>query len=322
MTKRTALLPAAVSLACLGAVAWWAVHQKRPDVPDTAGALAALALSLALYTVASLARAERWHQILRRGGAGVDRGESYRLTAVGYMGNNTLPARGGDLLRVFLVAPLAHTSRRAALGTVVAERLLDALALGVIFVAVAYGVLDGVTGSGERAAAIGAVAGGAVLCVAAAVVVLRRAPRAREFLRPLAESTRNLRSAHGAALLALSLAVWTLEAGVYLTVAHATDVDLGVAGALYVVALTNLSALVPAGPGYVGTFDAAVILAVRSLGNGGSAALGYLILLRFVLFVPITLVGFAFFLARYRGSVRRARIGRSLAVAGDPEARP
>ena len=322
MIKRTALLPAAVSLACLGAVVWWAAQQQRPDLPDTAGALGALALALALYAAASLARAERWHQILTRGGAPVGRAESYRLIAVGYMGNNTLPARGGDVLRVFLVAPLAHTSRRAALGTVVAERLLDALALGVIFVAVAYGVLDGVAGSGQRAAAIAAVAGGAAVCVTVAVVFLRRAPRAREFLRPLAESTRNLRSAHGVALLVLSLVVWTLEAGVYLAVAHATDVDLGAAGALYVVALTNLSALVPAGPGYVGTFDAAVILAVGSLGNAGSAALGYLILLRFVLFVPITLVGFAFFVLRYRGSARRARVGTPLAVRGEPEARP
>ena len=51
-----------------------------------------------------------------------------------------------------------------------------------------------------------------------------------------------------------------------------------------------------AAPGYVGTFDAAVLLALRSL---QLPALGYLLVLRFVLFVPITIAGFAVFVARY-----------------------
>jgi hypothetical protein len=45
----------------------------------------------------------------------------------------------------------------------------------------------------------------------------------------------------------------------------------------------------------VGTFDAAVLLALGSL---HLPALGYLLVLRFVLFVPITVVGLALFLAR------------------------
>jgi uncharacterized membrane protein YbhN (UPF0104 family) len=89
---------------------------------------------------------------------------------------------------------------------------------------------------------------------------------------------------------------------VYLSIARATDLHhLSGMGALYIVALTNLVALLPSAPGYLGTFDAAVVFAVGSLGHGGDVALGYLLLLRFVLFVPITLVGLGFFLGRYRG---------------------
>ena len=43
-------------------------------------------------------------------------------------------------------------------------------------------------------------------------------------------------------------------------------------GALYLVALTNLFAMLPAAPGYVGTFDAAVIFGVKAIGGTGSAA--------------------------------------------------
>jgi uncharacterized membrane protein YbhN (UPF0104 family) len=72
-------------------------------------------------------------------------------------------------------------------------------------------------------------------------------------------------------------------------------------GALYLVALTNLFAMLPAAPGYVGTFDAAVVFGVKAIGGSESAALSYLLLLRFALFVPITLVGLVVLVTRYGG---------------------
>ena len=66
-------------------------------------------------------------------------------------------------------------------------------------------------------------------------------------------------------------------------------------------AVTNLFVLMPAAPGYVGTFDAAVLFAVHRLGATGSTAVAYLVMLRFVLFVPITLVGLVFLVTRYGG---------------------
>ena len=304
------VLQAAISLVALAAVVWWATRQERPDLPATATGGALVALALALYVVATLARGERWHRILERAEIAVPRADAYRLTTVGYMGNNVLPARGGDLLRTFLLAPLARIRKRSALGTVVAERLLDAAARALIFLVVVLGVLRGVdVPGGARLVAVVAIAIG--VAVAGAAVAMRtseRLRRVRELVRPLAAATRNLASVHGAGLLALSLAVWALEASVYLAAARAIELPFGPWEALYVVAVTNLFALVPAGPGYVGTFDAAVVFAAGSLGATGGEAVAYLLLLRFVLFVPITLAGLAFLVARY-GGVSRLRAG-------------
>ena len=308
----TRVVQTAISLAALAAVVWWATRQERPELPASGTGGALLALALTLYAAATLARGERWHQILERGRVGLARAETYRLTTVGYMGNNVLPARGGDLLRVFLLGPVAGIRKREALGTVVAERLLDVLALAFIFVVVGVGVLRELAVPGSPGVVAGALA--AVTLAALAGVLVARAAgaleRVREFARPLLAATRNLVSAHGAALLTLSVILWTLEALVYLAVARVVDLELGVFGALYVVALTNLFALVPAAPGYVGTFDAAVVFGARSLGAGGSEAIAYLLLLRFVLFVPITLVGLVFLLRRYGGwsGYRTARV--------------
>jgi uncharacterized membrane protein YbhN (UPF0104 family) len=283
--RRLGLLHAGTSLAALGAIAWWASRQHVPHIPLDAGALARLAGALGLYALATALRGERWQRILETSGIRRRRRTSYGLTLVGYMGNNTLPARAGDLMRVMLVGG----SRRTALGTVVAERVLDAAALALIFGVVVL----------ERGLSFGPlpyVAGAGLVLTAAAAAVWRLVPRVREYAAPVLEALRALVSWRGLALLALSLLLWALEAAVYAAVGAAVGVHLGLTGALYVMALTNLSALVPAAPGYVGTFDAAVLLALRSL---ELPALGYLLVLRFVLFVPITVAGFAVFVARY-----------------------
>jgi uncharacterized membrane protein YbhN (UPF0104 family) len=281
------LLQAGVSLATLAGIVVWATRQRAPHIPLDGNALAELAAALGLYGGATALRAERWHAILRRSGLERSRRNVYGLTLVGYMGNNVLPARAGDLLRVVLV----RGPRRLALGTVVAERVLDVCALAAVFAAVVaerrldWGPLPYVAGAAG------------ILTVALAVLIrLRGLTRFREWVRPVVGATRSLASGPGVALLGLSAALWLLEASVYLAVGGAVGIHLGVTGALYVMALTNLSALVPAGPGYIGTFDAAVLLALRSL---GLPALGYLLVLRFVLFVPITVAGFAVFLGRH-----------------------
>jgi len=292
--RRIGVLQVAVSLAALAGIVWWGSRQRAPHVPVNARSLAELAGALALYAAATSLRAERWHRILARSRLDRGRGESYRLTAIGYMGNNTLPARAGDVMKVVLLGG----PRRAVLGTVIAERALDVGALAIIFAVV---VLERGLGFGPLPYLVAA--GLSALVLAAAL--WRFAPSsgplltAREWARPAAGATKDLMSAHGAALLALSLAIWSLESSVYLVIGWAVDIHLGPTGALYVTALTNLSAAIPAAPGYVGTYDAAVVLALRSL-HHASGSLAYLLVLRFILFVPVTLLGFALLLIRQR----------------------
>jgi glycosyltransferase 2 family protein len=304
MNRRFALIQALFSLVALAAVVWWAAHQEAPQLPSADGALVWLLAAIALYAAATALRAERWHRVLHLTGVDARRADSYALTTVGYMGNNVLPARAGEMLRVVLLSRRADASKRELLGTVLAERLLDAIALGSIFVLVVYGVLRKTTLPSERPLLV---AGVGLLLVAVALVALyalrRRGAlgRLREFLLPMAGAPRALLSRKGLVLLAASFVVWGVEASVYLSIAHATELHIGGMGALYLVALTNLFAMLPAAPGYVGTFDAAVVFGVKAIGGTGSAAFSYLLLLRFMLFVPITAVGLIVLVTRYGG---------------------
>jgi len=303
-SRRTLAIQAGVSLVALAGVVWWLSRQRMPHLPSTGPAVEDLLAALAVYAGATLLRGERWHRLLELSHVRSTRGDAYGLTTVGYMGNNTLPARAGDALKVVLSASRSGAAKRDTLGAAVAERLLDAAALAGLFAVLAVALVGG--GSLPTGAALPLLAGGlTVLALAGGAVLwrLRNHPRAQSALltvRRLLAPSRALLSGQGAGLLALSVAIWTTEATVYLLAAHAVGVPLNLLGAMYVVALTNLVALVPAAPGYVGTFDAAIIFAVKAVGGGG-APLAYVIALRLVLFVPITLVGLALLLVRYGG---------------------
>jgi uncharacterized protein (TIRG00374 family) len=304
MNRRFAVIQALFSLVALAAVVWWASHQDAPQLPNTPAAFTWLIAAGCLYGLATLLRGERWHRILGMTGVHAERADSYALTTVGYMGNNVLPARAGEMLRVVLLSPRAGATKRTLLGTVVAERILDALALGSIFLVVVYGVLRKTTLPSDRpllaAAACVALMGLALIVFR----MLRRRgalERLHDFLRPLAGAPRALLSRDGFALLLGSLLIWSVEAMVYLGVARSVNLEISSTGALYVMAVTNLFAMLPAAPGYVGTFDAAVVFGVKAIGGSGSAAFSYLLLLRAVLFLPITVVGLLVLVVRYGG---------------------
>ena len=302
----------------LAAVVWWASRQQSPEWPSTTRQLAWVGGALAVYVIATLMRGERWHAILRSSDIDAGRPDSYGLTVVGYAGNNVLPARGGEVLRVFLLSSRTGTERRRVIGTIVAERLLDAIALGGILVIAAYQLLRKFdTPSPALAAAIVGAALFAVLLAAYGWWKHRHhAERLLDAVKPLLIPLRPLLGPRGVVLLLGSVAIWVAEATVYAMVAESVDISLGIRGALGVVAFTNLAALIPGAPGNAGTYDAAVIWSTRQLSTATkSQALGYDLMLRFIVFVPISVIGMGLLFLRY-GGLDRLRAARAAAAAG------
>jgi uncharacterized protein (TIRG00374 family) len=301
-------LGATVSVAALAALVVWALRQDPPSLPHEPARLAELAAAVGFYLLACAARAERWFELLRYNGARPRRADAYALLAVAYAGNNVLPARAGDALRVVLLTPRARTDARTVIGTIVAERVLDVVVLLGLFVALAYGVLGGIEmPSAGRLAFAALLVGGLLALVAGTAYVLHRRAhlvRVIEFLAPMAEATRRLRGNHGRELLAWTLLVWTLEWAAWWLTAKAAGLGLGVLDVGYLLGLASIFVMVPSGPGFVGTFDAAIVFGVRALGRTGAQALSLVLLLRFVVTIPITLIGLVVLVARYGGVAR------------------
>ena len=308
------LLGALISIAALAAIVVWALDQDAPTVPSSADQLGELAGAVGFYLAGCAVRAERWYELLRFNGAQPRRSDAYGLVAVANFGNNVLPARAGDALRVVLLAPRAQTDPRTVIGTIVAERVLDVVVLVGLFLVLAYGVLGGIdVPSSGRLAATALIVAGLTALIGLLAYLLHRRGHLRPvlaFLAPMTEATRRLGGRrHGTELLVWTLLVWALEWTAWWLTAQAANLDLGVLEVGYLMGLAATFALIPSGPGYVGTFDAAVVFGVRALGRTGAQALSYLLLLRFVVTVPITLVGLVVLVAGYGG------IGRMRAVA-------
>jgi uncharacterized membrane protein YbhN (UPF0104 family) len=291
-----------VSIIALAGVVWWSLRQPAPHLPSTTGELAAMLAAVLAYGVATAVRAQRWGTLLDGVRVHAPRGDTYGLTAVAYMGNAVLPARGGDVLRVTLLNRRTGAPVRTVVGTLVSERVADGACLGLVFAAgaaITHGAgIPPAPMLGALTLVVLAVLAGAGVALAA-----RRSARARriaDFVSPMLESLRRLPGGHGAAIAGLTLAVWLAEAVTWWAVAPAVGIDLAPLQALYLLGIAGVFGLIPSGPGYAGTLDAAVLFGLRALHVAPADAVGYLLALRFVLYVPIALAGAAVLLARYR----------------------
>ncbi|MDA1349935.1 MAG: lysylphosphatidylglycerol synthase transmembrane domain-containing protein [Chloroflexi bacterium] len=244
--------------------------------------------AVGLYLVSVLFRTLRW-QMLMRHMRPVSVKRLYPVVVVGYMANNLLPLRLGELVRSYYVSEREGISKTSALATIFVERVLDAIVLLLFIAVIALFVpLSGLAEAFEDWSGIPApllvVGFGAPFVLAMAVLLLFAAypertkegatlltkplpDRLRAPLRGLVdlflEGLMPLRSARTLALLlAVSAPVWLFEAGLFfligysfgLDVAYDNVGDMAVAMVL-VTAIANIGSSVPAAPGGVGLFE-------------------------------------------------------------------
>jgi glycosyltransferase 2 family protein len=321
-SRLRALIGAVVSVVAVAGCVAWALDQDAPALPDSPGDWALLLLGVLVYAGTILVRGWRWHEILRFAGVRHDRTDAYGLVTVGYMGNNVLPARGGEVLRMFLLAERSSARRREVLGSILTERMLDAGALVALFTLLtALDVAD--SPAGQAPAYIAAAL--LVVVVGAMVVYLRLRISGRlqgfaDRVRPVARASRLLLTRHGAELALATAAVWLAEAVIFWLVGASLGLTISVLESALVVVLASFFALIPAAPGYVGTYDAAVLFALGALDVPGNVAVGAALLFRFVIFVPVTVAGLILMVVRYGGL--RAALRRSARPAAPPASGP
>ena len=352
--KRRIWLGALVSTLFLGLLL------LRVDFRELGSALAGanylyLAPAVAVYFVSLYFRAFRWRYLLRPFAA-TRTARLYPVLLVGYMANNLLPVRLGELVRSYYLSLREPVRGSTALATVIVERVFDGLTL-LFFLAVAAFFLP-IAGLAER---VGETRGlplwvvgtavtvpffgvlGVMVMIAlrpktsrdASQVVTRRLPGR---IRPRVEGLvqRFITGFEGLhrprrllAVLALSAPVWLVEGTMYYIVALGFGLheQLGGAGAmvpamLAVTAASNLATSIPASPGSLGPFEALAVLSLVFMGVDKETALAYAIVLHLALLLPVIAAGLAHLAARGLTLRQLMRTRDLVGPGGAGEARP
>jgi uncharacterized protein (TIRG00374 family) len=284
---------------------------------------------VAIYFLAVVARAWRWHYLLRPIKS-ISTKAMFPVVAIGYMGNNIYPARAGELLRAYILRHREDVAISASLATILVERGLD----GVVMLAFVFINLpelatltadSGFAGSIQTLAIIGTVVFfSAVLVFILMAVFPKRAMQLVEWFtaRLLPERFRSqvndlserfldgfaaLRSPLDVFMVLItSIVIWLLETGKYWFVMHAFPFQVSFFALMLMNGIVNLATTIPSAPGYVGTFDRPGIAVLEAYGVKKSLATSYTLVLHAALWLPITLLG-AYYMTREGLSWERVR---------------
>jgi uncharacterized membrane protein YbhN (UPF0104 family) len=308
---------AAISVITIYALYRWLKGQGGEiDLPSGREAVIYIVLGVAVYLLSFVMRGLRWRMLLSEVGVKAPLHETTGLLTVGYAANTLLPARAGDVVRVFLMAQRTQAKPSLMVSTLIAERLLDVMVLATTFVVTSLIFAGGLPTGGKAVAAV-------ILCAVAVIglLVVRWAirsdhipPGVRGILRDASLAVRQLRgSKHLAQAAGLTTAAWTLEACVYLLSAHAVGIHLNLGSAAYVLSTAAMFTLIPSGPGFVGTMDSALAFTLHVLEEPKRLVGSYILTVRFIVFIPITVIGGILLVVRYGGfaAIKAARESQS-----------
>lgn len=280
---------------------------------------------LILYFIAVVFRALRWRILLIPLG-NISLGRLFPVVVVGYMANNLLPVRLGELVRGYYLSQKSQISTSAAIGTIALERVFDGLSL-LFFLSVVSILLPMAEVVRGLANHIGIgwpilviMTTAPFILVLALMLILAYRPSwglrllifvikflpdgvRRKVVRIaelFVEGLGALRDPRRLAKVFLfSLAVWIAEAMMYYAIGVSFALQDVLGGfvsmapvILVVTATSNLATSLPASQGGIGPFEFVTVATLLVLGVDRDMAAAYAVALHVVLLVPVTILGF------------------------------
>jgi glycosyltransferase 2 family protein len=269
-----------------------------------------LPIAIGLYFAGVWFRSMRWRLLLPQ--QNVPTTTLFRTLVVGFTANNVLPVRMGEVARAYLLARWAGVPYGSTLASLVLERVLDGLSLALLLLS-ALAVLRG---SAPGYLVAGGALAGAAFCAGAVLLGLASwrsdaIPRLVSlFTRPLprrvgdvaqrlaggfASELSFVRGRHRLGLiLLLSVLAWCFELGLFYVLMLGFALPASVPLAFLVGSAANFATLVPSSPGYVGTFDGALVKVLTDAAGGvvdPAVAGAYALVVHATLFLPVTVLG-------------------------------
>jgi uncharacterized protein (TIRG00374 family) len=233
--------------------------------------------------------------------------DSLAALLVGQLANKLLPARLGDLLRVYFIAETSDVGKGLALATTLMEKALDGVML-LVLIALLSPLMPIPSWLRRSSLLLSAVL--AMLLVAVMMIASQRQRIARNLgrwmersrwlafltaLQRLVEASGELRALRHAGvhvqLWGWSMVVWAAAAATNLLVIWALDLKVSPIASIILLVVIMTGAAVPAAPLQLGVFHYLCVLTLSLFGVQRSVALSYAVVLHLVVHVPIVVGG-------------------------------
>ena len=265
-----------------------------------------LPLAVLSYIAGHVVRGVRCRLLVSRE-AKLGLGTATNVVVFGYAVNNVLPARLGEFARAGMLAQNSGLPFVQSLTVTLLERVLDGLCLLLLLVIAGrmvpeVGFVHAMLEFGGLV--FGIAAFGVLLAVVAPSALLNVTSRvshrlgarvhglAVTLVSQLVAGVSYIRTLSSAlAVAALSIAVWSFEAGMFLALLPAFGIAADPWLAVVAMCVTNLGILAPSTPGFIGPFHFFCMRAVMAAGVAEATAFSYAALVHLSFYVPITLVG-------------------------------
>jgi uncharacterized protein (TIRG00374 family) len=283
--------------------------------------------AVALTFLSYFLRAIRWKYLLlplKR----TSMGNLFPATVIGYMANNLLPARLGEFVRAYVLGQREGIETGSVFATLVVDRLWDGFTVLLILLATLFTLrLPPGMEDVQRAMHTGGYATLLLyLGVIAFLVLLKHrtawtirivgkvmgpfpAALQEKVIRLLGAFIQGVRLPAGAgniaALCLSSLAIWTAAVWPIDLLLQAFGIHLPVSASLFIMVFLVFAVMVPASPGYVGTYHYACVTALQAFNISDERALSVALVIHGVGFFPVIVLGF-YYLVRDRISLKEA----------------
>lgn len=295
--------------------------QTRIDLEQVGQALAQahylyLLGGVTLLILSLFFRAQRWVILLRPVKPGIRYWSVYAAMNTGYMINNVLPLRMGEIFRAYFLGRVEDFSKSSALATIVVERLIDTLAALVLLSVTLFffpfpgWIRDGLFYIGGAVVVLILFLVGLLVNTEWTLKILGKLlkPLPRKWSEVILKTVDSfsggleiLRSSHQylAILMHTVILQSSYIASVYLTLLGfdfvsplypAIAANPFLASVVLLVIIT-VGIGVPSAPGAVGTFHGIVAFGVGLFGVASAPAMSFAIVLHLANWVPLTLLG-------------------------------
>jgi uncharacterized protein (TIRG00374 family) len=227
----------------------------------------------------------------------------FRANMTGYLGNNLLPARAGELLRATYFARQDQMSISYALAVGLVERLMDLMVLIILggLALSSLEVMPPVFQNGLKVVCVfGIVVLAAVFMLPFFQNLIESAVMKSSFLKEehkikleqfLQQFITGLKSLHSTGrvlqFISITFLVWLVDALGLMLLAYIFEMTLLLQQALLLLAALGLSSVIPSTPGYVGVYQFVAITTLAPFGISQPDALAFILASQIVGYIVV-----------------------------------